>query len=123
METTCGVDLIEIERVQSVILRYGRRFLDRIFTIQELAQVEDRPSSLAARFAAKEAVAKALGTGIGAVSWREIEVVREESGRPSLRLSGSAARLAAEQRLSGWSISLSHSETHAMAVVMALKDA
>lgn len=123
METTCGVDLIEIERVQSVILRYGRRFLDRIFTIQELAQVEDRPASLAARFAAKEAVAKALGTGIGAVSWREIEVVREESGRPSLRLSGSAARLAAEQRLSGWSISLSHTETHAMAVVMALKNA
>lgn len=121
METTCGVDLIEIERVQTVIQRHGRRFLERVFTPLELAQVEKRPASLAARFAAKEAVAKALGTGIGAVSWREIEVVREDSGRPALRLSGSAAELAAAQGLSGWSVSLSHTDSHAMAVVVAVK--
>lgn len=121
METTSGIDLVEIERIQQTIARHGERFLERVFTPLELDQAGKRPASLAARFAAKEAVAKALGTGIGAVAWREIEILREPSGRPVLYLSGAAAELAAAQRLQGWSISLSHTTTHAIACAVALK--
>jgi holo-[acyl-carrier protein] synthase len=121
METASGVDLVEIERIQQTINRHGEHFLERVFTPLELEQAGKRPASLAARFAAKEAVAKALGTGIGAVAWREIEILREPSGRPVLSLSGSAAEQAAVQGLEGWSISLSHTTTHAIAFAVALK--
>jgi holo-[acyl-carrier protein] synthase len=114
-----GVDLIEIERLREAIMRHGRRFLERIYTSEELEEVGDKPASLAARFAAKEAVAKALGTGIGPVAWREIEVRRGPAGQPVLHLHGTAARLAAQQGLTTWSISLSHSHTHAIALVVA----
>ncbi len=115
-----GIDLVEIERFESVVQRYGVRFLERIFTPQELAEVGDNLASLAARFAAKEAVAKALGTGIGIVGWQEIEILRCASRQPDLRLSGAAASLAAELGLHTWSLSLSHSQTHAIAVVNAV---
>ena len=111
--------MIEIERLQDAVERFGQRFLERVFTPSELAEVGASPASLAARFAAKEAVAKALGTGIGAVTWQEIEIVRCASRQPDLRLHGAAARLAAEQGLETWSLSLSHSLTHAIAVVVA----
>jgi holo-[acyl-carrier protein] synthase len=116
-----GVDLIEIERVRDAIERFGSRFLQRIFTPAELGEVGTSPASLAARFAAKEAVAKALGTGIGAISWQEIEILRCNGNQPGLSLHGAAARLAAEQGLNYWSLSLSHSQTHAIAVVMAVE--
>lgn len=115
-----GVDMIEIERVLSTIERFGRRFLERVFTPAELAEAGANPASLAARFAAKEAAAKALGTGIGEVAWQEIEVLRCANHQPELKLHGAAARLARELGLEDWSLSLSHSQTYAIAVVVAL---
>lgn len=119
MNLRTGVDLIEIQRLGEASQRYGQRFLQRVFTPAELAEVGDNQASLAARFAAKEAVAKALGTGIGAVGWQEIEILRGDMRQPELKLSGAAARLAAEQGLQTWALSLSHSHTHAIAVVTA----
>ena len=116
---SCGIDLLEIERMQSAIQRHGERFLQRVFTPGELADVGQNPASLAARFAAKEAVAKALGCGIGAVAWREIEIRRAPAGQPVLHLHGAAAQLAAERGLTNWSISLSHTRAHATAMVVA----
>jgi holo-[acyl-carrier protein] synthase len=118
-----GVDLIEIERVQSTIGRYGRRFLERVFTAQELAEVGNNTASLAARFAAKEAVAKALGTGIGPIAWREIEILRGPARQPLLTLHGAAQKLASEMGLEVWSISLSHTQTHAIALAVATGEA
>jgi holo-[acyl-carrier protein] synthase len=114
------VDLIEIERVESTIERYGARFLERVFTAQELAEVGKNTASLAARFAAKEAVAKALGTGIGPIAWREIEILRGPKRQPLLYLHGAAHKLASEMGLETWSISLSHTRTHAIATAVAI---
>ena len=115
-----GIDLIEVERVRRSINRHGDRFLKRIFTPEELAQVGSNTASLAARFAAKEAVAKALCTGIGDVSWQKIEILRGPAKEPLLELHGAAQRLAEEHNLHTWSISLSHTHEHAIAMVVAL---
>lgn len=115
-----GIDLVEIERFSGVIERFGNRFLERVFTAEEIAEVGDNVVSLAARFAAKESVAKALGTGIGDVGWKEIEITRGPAREPTLSLHGAAQRLAQEQHLDTWSISLSHTHTHAIALVVAL---
>jgi len=117
-----GVDLVDIERFKGVIERHGDRFLQRVFTPQELDEVGANITSLAGRFAAKEAVAKALGTGIGAVSWREVEILRGPQRQPLLRLHGEAARLAGELCLQHWALSLSHTHTHAVASVVATGD-
>lgn len=109
-----GVDLIEIARVERAVARQGQRFLDRVFTAQEQAYCHGRAASLAGRFAIKEAVAKALGTGIGDVAWTDIEVVCEDNGRPTLQLHGAAHALAGDLGLSQWEISISHSETQAI---------
>jgi holo-[acyl-carrier protein] synthase len=114
-----GVDLVQIQRIAVLLDRYGERFTRRVFTDRELAACRQRPDRLATRFAAKEAVSKALGTGIGRVSWREIEVVNDPAGRPELVLSGQAAELAAELGLREWAISLSHSREQAIAFVVA----
>src|SRR5271166_6120752 len=94
-----GIDMAEIGRIQQSVERYGQRFLNRVYTAAEQAYCLGKrksAESLAARFAAKEAGAKALGTGISfGVSWLEIEVVREPSGRPTLRFHGRAAQMAA----------------------------
>ncbi len=118
-----GVDLIEIERFTSAYRRYEQRFLQRIFTPTELAENRKNMASLAARFAAKEAVAKALGTGIGRVTWHDIEICRGEAGEPILYLHGAASHLAALQQLDTWSISLSHTQSHAVAFVVAISSA
>jgi holo-[acyl-carrier protein] synthase len=102
MTLAAGTDLVEIHRIAAVLERHGDRFLQRVFTPEELAACEGRPDSLSARWAAKEAVAKALGTGIGEVAFREIEVVRDDCGCPSLRLHGAAATLSAERGLTQW---------------------
>jgi holo-[acyl-carrier protein] synthase len=118
-----GVDLIEIERVRSAVERHGTRFLTRVFTAGELLDCHERIESLAARFAAKEAVAKALGTGIWrhGVDWTDIEVRRDaESGAPALALHNAAAHHSANLSLTTWSISLSHDRTHAIAFVVAI---
>ena len=114
-----GIDLIEIERVRSLLERYGRRFLERVFTPQEIAELSENAASLAGRFAVKEAVAKALGTGIGAVTWREIEILRGPRREPVLHLHGAAASLASELGLVEWAISISHSQTDAVGMVVA----
>jgi holo-[acyl-carrier protein] synthase len=119
-EIVTGIDLIEIERFQSAIDRHGDRLLNKIFTPLELSDVGDKPASLAARFAAKEAVAKSLGTGIGPIGWQEIEIIRADTGQPILHLAGAAAQLASQRGLSNWSISLSHTRTYAVAVASAI---
>ncbi len=116
----CGIDMIEIDRVEQGIARFGERFLNRFFTPGERADCADQAHRLAARFAAKEAVAKALGTGIGDVSWQEIEIRCGERGRPILQLHGAAARISAEMGLTEWDVSLTHTQSHASAVAVAL---
>ena len=115
-----GVDLIEISRIQSAAERHGDRFLHRVFTRKELSLFGSSMPSLAARFAAKEAVAKALGCGIGDVLWVEIEVLRGDNGQPELHLHGNAKAMAGEAGLHTWSISLSHSMDYAIAMVTAM---
>ncbi|MFZ6027704.1 MAG: holo-ACP synthase [Chloroflexota bacterium] len=115
-----GIDLIEIDRLQEVIERYGERFLQRVFTTGELDDCKENVASLAARFAAKEAASKALGTGIGPVAWRDIEIVRGPERQPLLRLHGAAAARSAALGLQEWSVSLSHTQTLAMAVVVGM---
>jgi holo-[acyl-carrier protein] synthase len=114
-----GIDLIEIDRVQDSIRRYGDRFLTRIFTLRELSDCAGNVQSLSARFSAKEAAAKALGCGIGKVSWQEIEVVRNSDNQPELVLHGVAQELAKKLKLTTWSVSLSHTHHNAIAAVIA----
>ena len=116
----CGIDQIEIARVEQGIARLGERFLARLFTPGERADCADQPVRLAARFAAKEAVAKALGTGIGDVGWHDIEIRTGARGRPTLTLHGRAAALASELGLREWDISLTHTADLAAAVAVAL---
>ncbi|HAJ34279.1 MAG TPA: holo-[acyl-carrier-protein] synthase [Chloroflexi bacterium] len=117
-----GVDLIEIARVRAAIEAYGERFLTRVYTEGELTCCRQRVESLAVRFAAKEAVAKTLGTGVwrNGVVWTDIEVLRAASGAPHLLLHGAAASIAVNLGLSTWSLSLSHDRTHAVAFVVAM---
>jgi holo-[acyl-carrier protein] synthase len=115
-----GVDIIEIDRFTTAYLRYDQRLLHRLFTSIELAENGVNIASLAARFAAKEAVAKAFGTGIGAISWHDIEICRGVSGEPVLHLHGPAQRLSEELRLKNWSLSLSHTQKQAIAFVVVL---
>ncbi|MCF6277662.1 MAG: holo-ACP synthase [Anaerolineales bacterium] len=120
MNVATGVDLIEIERVAAAIKRHGARFLARIYTSRELDDCQGRVESLAVRFAAKEAVAKALGCGIGDISWRDIEIQRAENGQPVLQLMGAAEKLAQGKKFGAWSVSLSHSGAYAIATVVLL---
>lgn len=115
-----GVDLIEIVRIEQALVTHGQRFLQRVFTPAEIARYGERSHSLAARWAAKEAVAKALGCGIGTVRWVDIEVLNGEDGSPDLHLYGDAAARADLLGLHEWSLSLSHTHEHAIAFVVAL---
>jgi holo-[acyl-carrier protein] synthase len=118
-----GIDVVEIERVARSIERYGSRFLERVYTAAEIAYCQRKrrnaAESFAARFAAKEAGAKALGTGIGfGVTWRELEVGREPAGRPLLLLHGRAAEIAASLGVRHSSLSITHTRTQSMALVI-----
>ena len=118
-----GVDLIEIERVRTVVDRHGDHFLRRVYTPTELEHCQGRMESLAGRFAAKEAVAKALGTGIWrqGITWTDIEVLRDvQSGAPILYLYKCALAKSEQLGLSEWSLSLSHDRENAIAFVVAL---
>jgi holo-[acyl-carrier protein] synthase len=117
-----GVDIIEIGRISSAVERHGDRFLRRIYTRKELSLFGGKTASLAARFAAKEAVAKALGCGIGDVFWVDIEVLHYPNGQPALHLHGNAKALADKLNLHTWSLSLSHSMDVAIAMAAALGD-
>jgi holo-[acyl-carrier protein] synthase len=118
MKIATGVDLIEINRIEEVIARHGRHYLERIYTPAELEQCGRRAESLAGRFAAKEAVAKALGSGIGDVSWKEIEILGDENNAPVLSLHGAAKQKADELGVKQWSVSISHSQSHTVAFVV-----
>jgi holo-[acyl-carrier protein] synthase len=117
-----GIDMIEIVRIQQSMDRYGERFLNRVYTPAEQAyclRKRNAAESLAARFAAKEAGAKALGTGISrGVYWHEIEVAREPGSRPTLRFTGRAAEIARHLGVAHIALSLTHTGTLAMASVV-----
>ena len=113
-----GIDIIEIERVKSVITRWGERFLRRIYTDPELRLSGRKPQSLAVSFACKEAVMKLLGTGRRGVSWREIETLAQPSGQPVVNLYGRARHRADEMMLKEIAVSLSHSKEYAVASVV-----
>src|SRR4030042_299935 len=104
---TNGVDIIEISRIRKMVERWGKRFLDRIYTDTELRICKGRPDRLASRFAGKEAVMKALGTGARGISWREIEIASESSGQPVVNLYGKARAKAESLGLNELAISLS----------------
>lgn len=114
-----GVDIIEIARLEQVNPAIRRRFLQRVFTPLELEQVGHSFASLSGRFAAKEAVSKALGTGIGWVRWQDIEIRRGQAGEPELHLSGNALLAAQAIGLKTWSVSITHDRTQAIAFVVA----
>lgn len=122
MEYAVGIDVIEIERVRRVLARHPERFLRRVFTAEEVAFCRGRVSELAARFAAKEAVMKALGTGARGLAWREIEVLPNQRGKPLIYLHGLAARRAEAIGLRGIDISLTHSHELAIAAVVGAAD-
>ncbi len=116
-----GVDIVECARIEHSLERFGERFLHRVFTAGEIEYCQSMKypaRHFAARFAAKESVSKAFGTGIGkAMSWRDIDVRREGSGQPYIVLEGGAQKLAEGRAVSAVWISLSHTDHHAMAMV------
>ncbi len=116
----CGIDMIENRRVEDGIARLGEKFLDRFFTPAERTDCDEKPYRLAARIAGKEAVAKALGTGIGDISWKEIEILSDERRRPVLHLHGAAAQLSQQLGLIQWDISLTHTDEYSSAVAVAM---
>ena len=117
-----GVDVCEVPRIQSAIARHGQRFIDRIFTGSEIAYAEskaNRYERYAARFAAKEAGMKALGTGWrGGIAWHDFEVANLSSGRPTLRLHGKAAELAEKLGVQVVALSITHTAGQALAMVI-----
>jgi len=119
-----GIDIVDIARIDAMLSEHGSRFTERCFTDGERAYAEDsakrRAERYAARFAAKEAVLKALGTGWrDGISWRDIAIVLEPSGKPSLRLDGRCAAIAEQHGITAWHVSLSHTDTSAVASVIA----
>lgn len=115
-----GVDIVETARIRRMLGSHPERFLNRVFTAGEQAYAQSRPKRsfehLAGRFASKEAVLKVLGTGwSGGIAWTDVEVVREPSGQPRVRLTGVAAQKADELGITDWWLSISHTDTHAVA--------
>jgi holo-[acyl-carrier protein] synthase len=114
-----GIDIVELERVAAALEHHGQRFIDHLYTPIEAAICRGRPREFAARFAAKEAVMKALGTGARGVGWREIEVLLNRRGKPLVYLHGRAQERAKEIELEGLDLSMSHSRRYAVAFVVA----
>ena len=124
MALSVGVDIVELDRIHCAVERHGERFLARIYTPNEIARYRDRLPELAVRFAAKEAVSKALGVGLNHISshgirWQEVEVLPDSFGKPAVHLSGRARELGEQQSLRQWAISLSHGRDYAVAFVVA----
>ena len=114
-----GVDIIEIDRLAQISPRIRERFINRVYTESELAICGDNNTCFAGRFAAKEAVSKVLGTGIGQIRWKDIEILRGEAGEPIIILHANAREKAIELGIQSWAISISHSRTIAIAFVIA----
>lgn len=119
----CGIDSIEIERLENLNPKIRARFLLRVFTQMELSQANDHNESLCGLFAAKEAVSKALGTGIGFVAWQDIEILHASTGEPSVYLHHHAALVAQNKGLTEWAVSITHDRDKAVAVAVALSKA
>jgi holo-[acyl-carrier protein] synthase len=117
-----GIDIIEINRIRNAVERWKERFLDRVFTEQELVIYRDRIESLAVRFAGKEAAMKALNSPENGVSWREIEILSEPNGKPKMYLHGKALERLQKSGFSGMEITLSHSRENAIALVIGLRE-
>jgi holo-[acyl-carrier protein] synthase len=115
-----GIDIVEVARLENIQPAIKKRFLQRVYTEVELGEVGNSPASLAGRFAAKEAVSKTLGCGIGIIHWQDIEIRRGENGEPVLYLYGEAQKIAQNLGLTTWSISISHSQTNAVAMAVAM---
>jgi holo-[acyl-carrier protein] synthase len=114
-----GVDIIEVDRIRKVYARHGERFLKRVFTDLEIVQCRGKIARLAGRFAVKEAISKALGTGLHGVAWHEMEVVQLYSGRPSVRLHGNAKRRAAYLGLNAFDVSIADLAQFSIAIAVA----
>ena len=117
-----GVDIIETARIKKAIARWGEAFLRRVYTDSELELYRKKPSSLAARFACKEAVMKLLGTGRNGINWREIETLSHPGGKPLVKLHGRAQSKANELGLKEIAVSLSHSKEYAIASVSGISE-
>ncbi len=115
----CGVDIVRVNRLAEVNPKIRERFIRRVFTDREQSQMHGSIEGLSGLFAVKEAVSKALGTGIGKVAWRDIEVVHLPTGEPTLHLHGMAAQVAEAKGLEEWAISISHDGGMAIAMVVA----
>src|SRR6201993_3831425 len=117
-----GIDLAEVDRIRAAIMRYGRRFIERVYTPAEIAYVErkvNRYERYAARFAAKEAGMKAIGTGWKrGVRWQDFEVRNLPSGRPTLQFHGVAAQIAGSLGVRNIALSLTHTAEQGMAIVI-----
>lgn len=120
MTIRTGIDLVEISRFVDLNPAIRERFLQRVFTPRELRETRGLWPSIAGRFAAKEAVAKALGCGIGPVAWQDIEIIEGQLGEPMIELHGAARWAAEQQGLVEWSISISHSQAQAVAVAVGI---
>lgn len=118
-----GIDIIEVDRVRKVFEHHGERFLQRVFTEREVLQCRGKATRLAGRFAAKEAISKALGTGLHGVAWREMEVVQLRSGRPTVRLHGKAKKRAELLGLSAFDVSIADLQTFSIAIAVAVQTA
>jgi phosphopantetheine--protein transferase-like protein len=122
MTLRSGIDTIEVSRLEEIRPAIRERFIRRVFTEVEVAQARDQNEALSGIFAAKEAVSKALGTGIGFVRWRDIEIIHLPSGRPTVKLHGNAEKVARELGLTEWSVSISHDRNKAIAMAIAIGD-
>jgi holo-[acyl-carrier protein] synthase len=118
-----GIDIIEVGRVRKVFEKHGERFLSRVFTPNEVRQCRGKVSRLAGRFAAKEAISKALGTGLHGVAWREMEVVQLRSGRPTVTLHGNAKRRAELLGISAFDVSIADLAEFSIAIAVAVQTA
>ena len=116
--TSIGIDIVEIERIESAACKWGERFLNRVYTEAELKICQDSIPSLASRFAAKEAIMKVLGTGARGIKWREIEILADARGKPLVQLYGKAKEKAQNLNLSEFSISLSDTRQYAIAAAI-----
>ena len=119
MKLRSGIDIIEISRLDEVNPAIRLRFIQRVYTASEIAQARDRTDALTGLFAAKEAVSKALGTGIGRVHWQDIEILHLSSGQPVVKLHNQAKILAEQLGLHTWSVSISHDRDKVVAMAVA----
>lgn len=116
-----GVDIVDIYRIKNILKNRREEFYNRLFTEREISYIKDKkhsPKTVAAIFAGKEAVSKALGTGIGQVGWKDLEILHDENGKPYVVLSKKAAGLSKKLRIDTFDISISHEERYAIAFVI-----